>query len=106
MSSQDENAPPLPLSNAQAVQLLEMLTTDTAYREQFIKDPAAALSQIGYDGPLEGIGWLDPVKLPGKQELEQALELLRQHDQGSKKMAMTVLFFLEANKTDPEDKKP
>lgn len=106
MSNQDENAPQHPLSNAQAVQLLELLITDTAYREQFIKDPAAALSQIGYDGPFEAIGWLDPVNLPGKQELEQALELLRQGQQGSNKMAMTVLFFLEANKTAPEDKKP
>lgn len=103
MTSQDDNAPQHHLSNAQAVQLLELLTTDTAYREQFIKDPAAALSQIGYDGPFEAIGWLDPVNLPGKQELEQALELLRQGEQGHNKMAMTVLFFLEANKTDHED---
>ena len=105
MTSQDENAPQPPLSNAQAVQLLELLTTDNAYREQFIKDPAAALSQIGYDGPFEAIGWLDPVNLPSKQELEQALEQLRQVEQGSNKMAMTVLFFLEANKTDSEDNK-
>lgn len=105
MTSQDENAPQPPLSNAQAVQLLELLTTDNAYRDQFIKDPAAALSQIGYDGPFEAIGWLDPVNLPSKQELEQALEQLRQVEQGCNKMAMTVLFFLEANKTDSEDNK-
>lgn len=103
MTNKDESAPPFSLDRAQAVHLLERLITDAAYRDRFSEDPAAALAHLGHDAALLASSGLKRGQLPDKDVLEKALAQLRQGDAANSTIAMTVLFFLEANKVEPED---
>lgn len=65
---------PEPMSRATAQKLLELLSSDDAYRTRFQKDPVAALSEVGYTDASAGqcLSFQDGATLASKEDIRQA----------------------------------
>ena len=76
----------LKLSAKAADALLDKLSSDDKFRDLFKKDTAAALKQVG--APPEAAGCCNPKKLPSKDAIKKARDVLR--SQLTSKLAQVV----------------
>lgn len=66
-----------PLDAATAERLLDLLSSDNAFRRQFKKDPAAALVQVGVDeGTAAAAGCMTVSRIAPKAKIAAARETL------------------------------
>lgn len=94
MASEDKRPP---MDPAVVDKLLEALSTDDGFRERFVRDPRAALAEVGHRVD-EGAPLLcAQVKtLASKEELSAARKALHAHLTDATSGPMTVIFNFEA----------
>lgn len=63
---------PTPLDGKVAGKLLDLLSTDNAFRRLFKSNPAAALAKVGHKGPIEVAACLQVSRIATKAQIAKA----------------------------------
>lgn len=81
-----------PLSAADTIALLDLLTTDPEFRLAFQEDPALALQRISPEAAASALGCAMPGKLASIEALVAAREQLTRHLTGTAMFAVPFCF--------------